>query len=116
MLHSHHKCDAAHDCRYSSGLFAIVVRVTHTAMDVLCALSRAQLPLHFPAHWIAHIARTLVKKVATTTCVALPWMEQSWFAANADPGDEHGRTRSFLLPAFRPVVCVEHILPLFQRG
>lgn len=56
MLHSHHKCDAAHDYRISTHfpqgwVFATVVRVTHvcsavspsSVMDVLCALSSAQL-------------------------------------------------------------------------
>lgn len=93
-------------------------------MDVLCALSSAQLPLHFSAHCVAHVARTLVKKVATTKqpCPALAresqmaLNSQSWFAANTDIGDEHGRTHSFLLSALRPVAYAEHILPLFQRG
>lgn len=80
-------------------------------MDVLCALSGAQLPLHFSAHWIAHVAgkRSCNNKITVAALggesqTALN--SQSWFAANTDTGDEKGRIHSFLLSALRLVQSI----------
>lgn len=70
-------------------------------VDVPCTLSSALLPRHFSIDCISYVARTPINKAATTKQLCTrpwrgshrrSWNSQSWFVANTDTGDEHGRT------------------------